>query len=530
VHARRERVARVLTWVRANAAILAIAAVGCVYLIPVQYLGWNQGAHYALVRALANGTPYVDRTRFEVGKGGMADDGTGDLSFIDGHYYAAKSPGLAFEVLPPYLLLKAAGGADPIRESRPKVWYLQLFGALLPALVLLLLVARTADGLEPGFGTAAAVTVGLTTMVLPFATMLFSHVLSATLAFSVFALLWQERRGPPRVLWVGIAGLLAGLAVTTEFPVALVGAIVGLYAIVRRPVLARLGAYAAGAIVGVLPALLFNLWAFGNIFTFSYANVVGDQEANKQGLFGIAGPDFGVLVQLLFSPIGLLVLTPVVLAGAAGLVLIYLRGHRLEALVAGAVAVLYLVLNSGYETPFGGNSPGPRFLVVTLPFLALGLAAAYRAFPLTALGLAIGSGVEMVVLTLTNPLGVDDKAWFHRFATSQFVQTSADLLGIGHGVLLFFLALAAAVGLGLVATARPELRFVDAVRAVFAVVGWVVLVRRAPHLLDDHGPWAALGVAETIVIGVVLLPLAVVRAGELATGLRPSLSRSSPDR
>ena len=158
----------------------------------------------------------------------------------------------------------------------------------------------------------------------------------------------------------------------------------------------------------MLPALLFNLWAFGNPFTFSYANVVGDQDANKRGLFGIAGPDFRTLVELLFSPIGLLVLTPVVLAGAVGLVLVYRRGHRLDAVVAAAVAVLYLVLNAGYETPFGGNSPGPRFLVATLPFLALGLAAAYRSFPLTTFALAVGSGVEMVVLTLTNPLGVDD--------------------------------------------------------------------------------------------------------------------------
>jgi hypothetical protein len=262
----------------------------------------------------------------------------------------------------------------------------------------------------------------------------------------------------------------------------------------------------------VLPALLFNLWAFRNMFTFSYANVVGDQEANKRGLFGIAGPDFGVLVQLLFSPIGLLILTPVVLAGAAGLVLVYRRGHRLEALVAAAVTVLYLVLNAGYETPFGGNSPGPRFLVVTLPFLALGLAAAYRSFPLTTLALAVGSAVEMVVLTLTNPLGTDDQAWFHRFATSQFVETSADLLGTGHGVALFFVALAAAVGLGVLATRRPELRLVDAVRAVLAVGGWIVLVRRAPHLLDNHGPWAALGLAETIVLAVVLVPLAGARS------------------
>lgn len=522
---RHERIARAAAWVRANAAILAIAAVGCVWVIPVQYLGWNQGAHYALVRALASGTPYVDRTRFEVGKGGMADDGTGDLSLIDGHYYAAKSPGLAFAVLPPYLLLKAAGGAKPIRESRPEVWYLQLFGVLLPALLLLVLVARMAGALEAGFGTAAAVTLGLATMVLPFATMLFSHVLSATLAFAAFAVLFRERRGPPRLATVGLAGLFAGLAVTVEYPVALVGAIVGVYALARGPVLARLGAYAAGAFVGVLPALLFNLWAFGNLFTFSYANVVGDQEANKRGLFGVSAPDFGVLVQLLFSPIGLLVLTPVVLAGAVGLVFVYRRGHRAEALVAGAVAVLYLLWNAGYETPFGGNSPGPRFLVVTLPFLALGLAAAYRAFPLTTLALAIGSGVEMVVLTLTTPLLTDDRAWFHRFAAGQFAETINDLLGIGHGVALFFVALAAAVALGVLATARPALGPDDAARAVLAAIGWIVLVRRAPGVLDDHGPWATLGLAGAIALGVVLIPAALLFAGRRAGGLREAVRK-----
>src|SRR4029077_5805783 len=174
------------------------------------------------------------------------------------------------------------------------------------------------------------VTLGLSTMVLPFATMLFSHVLSTTLAFAAFVVLFQERRGPPRLATVGLAGLLAGLAVTAEFPVALVGAIVGLYAIARRPVLARLGADAAGAGVCVLPALLFNIWAFGNPLRFSYANVVGDQEANKRGFFGVSAPDFRTLVELLFSPIGLLVLTPVVVAGAVGLVLVYLRGHRFE--------------------------------------------------------------------------------------------------------------------------------------------------------------------------------------------------------
>ena len=32
-----------------------------------QGAGWNQSAHYALVRALSDGTPQIDRTQYETG-------------------------------------------------------------------------------------------------------------------------------------------------------------------------------------------------------------------------------------------------------------------------------------------------------------------------------------------------------------------------------------------------------------------------------------------------------------------------------
>ena len=499
---------------RKNGGALAIVAIALVYLVPVQYLGWNQGAQYALVRALANGTPRVDQTRFEVGKGGMASDGTGDLSFINRHYYAAKSPGLAFETLTPYFLLKATGRSNPTTESRGQVWYLNLWGALIPAVLLLVLVRYVAERLEPGFGTAAAVTLGLATMVLPFATMLFSHMLSATLAFAAFAVLWRERRGAPRPVAVLCAGLLAGLAATVEFPVAIIGAILCLYAIARPSLPRRLVAYAGGAVIGGLPTLLFNLWAFGSMFKFPYSNVVGEQGANKVGLFGITAPKFHVLVELLFQPIGLLTLTPVVALGAVGLAFLYRRGHRAEALLAATITLVYLLINAGYETPFGGNSPGPRFLVAIMPFLALGLAASYRRIPLTTAALAVGSGVEMVVLTLTNPLGTDDLGWFHRFASGQFVQTVLDLAGIHHGAIpLFFVALVAAVVLALLVTARPEASWRDAVRAPLAVGAWILILHKAPHMLENsgEGPWAAVGLAEAAILVVVLAPQLVGR-------------------
>lgn len=109
------------------------------------------------------------------------------------------------------------------------IWALGIFGCILPAALTLLLVQRLGHALAPGTGTAAAVTIDLGTLLLPFSTLLFDHLLSSTLGFAAFALLWleHERRGTIRVLVAGTAGLLAGYAITCEYPLAIVAAVVG---------------------------------------------------------------------------------------------------------------------------------------------------------------------------------------------------------------------------------------------------------------------------------------------------------------
>ena len=67
--------------------IVAFAAFAVAAVFPMQVNGWNQNAHYALVRALAQGTPTIDKTRTEIG-----DLGTGDVTLVDGHYYSNKAP------------------------------------------------------------------------------------------------------------------------------------------------------------------------------------------------------------------------------------------------------------------------------------------------------------------------------------------------------------------------------------------------------------------------------------------------------
>src|SRR5205823_4123276 len=83
-------------WPTAAVAIVLAAAV------VVQPVGCNQNSHYAAVQSFARGHATIDRYANE----------TCDTSWWHGHFYSAKSPGLALVTVPWYLLLRAAG-ADP---------------------------------------------------------------------------------------------------------------------------------------------------------------------------------------------------------------------------------------------------------------------------------------------------------------------------------------------------------------------------------------------------------------------------------
>jgi hypothetical protein len=367
----------------------------------------------------------------------------------------------------------------------------------------MLLVRRMGDRLEPGYGAAAAVTLGLCTLVLPFSTLYFSHVLAALLGFAAFALLWRAER----LRLVAVAGLLAGLAFATEYPLALGGAVLGVYAISRaragRERMRRGLAYAGGAVLGALPLFVYNQWAFGSFTHLSYANAVKEQGlsghdvlgSNAGGFFGISFPSPKAALDLLFSAKGLLVLAPVLAMGVVGVVLLARRGRRAEAWTIAAVAAVYLIYDSGYWLPFGGGTPGPRFLMPLIPFLALPLALAWRRFPVTTLALAVPSALFMLTATLTFPLIGDDSVgfWKKLIDAANFEPTFVTSLGAGHGwwgiapVLALALGAALLGGLGLRGMPRAA---VDVRQAALAVVGWAAAAFVLPWLL---GGVSALG-------------------------------------
>jgi hypothetical protein len=488
-----------------GSVVLGVIAVAAALV--VQPVGCNQTSHYAAVQSYARGEATIDRYAAE----------TCDTAWWHGHFYSAKSPGMPLATVPWYLLLRAVGAGPQnrylhagypvamLKTSPRAIWQLSLWAVVIPFFVLLLLVRSVVQRFVPGYGTATAAILGLGTLLLPFATLFFSHVLSTCLAFAAFALLLRGRAFP--------AGVVAGLAVVAEYPIAVVAVALLIYAWRRAPW------FAGGLVLGLVPLALFNWWAFGTVGHLSYEDavlvpgrtghdVIG---ANAGGFFGIGAPDARVALELLFTSKGLLVLSPVLLAALAGLAFV----RRAERLLVTAIFLAVLVYSSGYRFPFGGWVPGPRFMIPALPFLALPLAHALRRWPLPVGALAAVSAGAMAIATSAEPLlsNQDTRHWLDRIRDGNFAQTVVSLAGGGHGwlaILPFYaLVVAAAVAAAPLIPWRAARRDVAAAGA--AVAAWALLEHAGPILLRvDRAvdkPWGALALA----LMVAALALAFAR-------------------
>jgi hypothetical protein len=533
-------------------------------------MGWAQMAHFDQVQAFSKGRPEIDQWQWD----------TNDKAWVDGHFYSVKSPGTAALTTLPYMAIKALGGDKLARaavdnEKRtahhqwysdnviplenygynverglrvqaivqhdtPIVWALTLIAAVIPAVLMLLCVRWAADRFVPGYGTAAAITLGVATIVMTFAAEFFSHVISAGLAFAAFCVLMKERDGPPSWKSVALAGLLAGLAVTFEFQTGLVGVVLFGYALSRRVEWPRRSAaYAAGAFAGALPMLAFNLWAFGNPLKLAYGDAVAFPGVtghdvlglNSHGFFGITAPRFDSAVDLLIAGRGLLVLTPIVVMAVVGVLLMRRDGHRAEANTILAVAAVYFLYNSGYWLPFGGGTPGPRFLIPALPFVAVGLAFAYKRLPALTLGLAIPSALMMGIGTVTYALigrqGIG--TWADWLMEGKLEHTVLSAFGVTNAWLAiapFAAAVLMAVVLAIRAT--PSVSLSDFRLAVPAVLAWSCVSAVGPGISGyeisplDRGDSSALWLVAAGLL-LSLGTLAVVRVRERS-------AQSGPDR
>lgn len=504
---------------RARLWIVALAALAFAWASVLQEPGPNQNAHLALVTSIANdGVPSID----------PYERWTRDDAYVDGHFYTAKAPGLALATLPFYLGLKATGlvvNGPPYSVPWPRAedrampyaapWQVGLWGAALPFFLLLLLVRSTAERLVPGHGTIAAVTLGAGSLVATFATLFFDHELSALLGFGAFALLLRDRSR-----FALAAGVIAGLAIDVEFPVAIVAVVLLCYARRRLP-------YLTGVLIGLLPLFAFNTWATGRPWSITYAHAVLEPGrtghdvigANAAGFFGVGLPSLHALVELLVSAKGLLVLTPVWALAVVGLVTLWRSGWRAEAAVSLSVTVLFVLYDAAYYLPFGGFNAGPRFLMPMLPFLAVGLAVAWRDLrgPTFALGLASVVVTTVSILSGSMLVSEDVGTMFHRLIRGGD-QNGPVPLTVFHWFwdarVAALLIVGAVVAVVVLASLPRSLTKRQALLGFLALLAWRVVYTGAPILIKGGEQWWFFAGLLAVVLGSALA--LVIRRKELA--------------
>jgi hypothetical protein len=329
-----------------------------------------------------------------------------DRSVRQGHTYSDKAPLQPMLAVPFYASFRAVGG-EPATEARYSqnlgIWWLTFWTATVPSAILAALMYRMGRRVSLRTGLASSLALFFGSMLLPFAALLFGHALAAALVFAAFSLLVGALT-PGRLAG---AGALIGAAVATEYTAGIAAIILTSLVIWRNRV--ALGWFLAGAVPFALLLGWYHAVAFGSPIAHPYRySAFNEVTAEARGFFAIFSsfnPENGLAVFVSWR--GFLLASPIVLLGLVGLVTFLrsrTRGDAFIAVTAIAMFVGFLLIPLFWTNPWGGDSPGPRYMTPAIPFLVVGVAHAWERFRLAAMYATALSVSTMVLATVTVPL------------------------------------------------------------------------------------------------------------------------------
>ena len=430
-----------------NLGALAVLLL-CSFAYFVGPAAWNQNSRLALTRALVeHGSVQIDDWHVT----------TGDKSYREGHFYSDKAPGVSLLATVPYAglyLVRRVGGGElpqvevqsldpaiseageaPAPEEREPgdalvynpvtlvaLWLCRMIVVSIPSLIagglLFLVMLRELEG-DPRLAIWPSLLWLLATPAFGYACVFYGHQLVAALLLAAFALVVLAPRDTELGAGVGfLVGSLLGWAVLAEYTAAIPVVLIVAWASWRRQL--RFGAWiCAGGLPWAVVLAGYHTWAFGGPFETGYDYVYLEHFAEGMAVnYGIGWPDPAVLVQLLFGTYrGLFYLSPVLLLATWGL------GVRMaerraasrkgypsdeglqvgDLVLAVAICVYYLLLNSGYYMWDGGAALGPRHAVPMLGFLAIGFGPALRRAPFATAVLGFVACAQIILITAAGP-------------------------------------------------------------------------------------------------------------------------------
>jgi hypothetical protein len=217
----------------------------------------------------------------------------------------------------------------------------------------------------------AAVTFAFGSLLWPYARFGFSQPLACLMLLAAVRAAWLGvRRSDPRRL--ALAGVSWSLALLTRHELGL--AILPLTAWIwfsepatRQERRRRFAAFAPGAAAGLGLWLIYNAVRFGNPL---------DSGHLRDPVPGFGSPIASGLLGLLFSPgASIFVYSPVAAFGLAGLAWPLWRRDRATAVWLLSFVATFLCFYATLGNWIGGRSYGGRYLLIVLPFLAVGWAS-----------------------------------------------------------------------------------------------------------------------------------------------------------
>lgn len=295
----------------------------------------------------------------------------------DGHLYSDKGPIQPLLATPFYSVASVVGAesASVVRvQGNLGLWWVTLWSSLVPLLVICGLGIKVAGRL---FDRRRAVLASLGlcggTLLLVYSTQLYAHVLAGALGWGAWLALSRSRtQAGPGTKWVLLAGALVGTAVATEYQLMIVGVVLAVVLIADRT-WRRLAVFVAGGLPFAALLALYQRAAYGGFFTVSYSEK--PEHAADPAILRLPNPVR--FLEVLLGSRGLLIFSPIVAVAVWGLVRLvrHVTGEaRSHAIVGLSVFAGFVLLQSSWQNPWGGEAPGPRYVIPALPFLLVGLA------------------------------------------------------------------------------------------------------------------------------------------------------------
>ncbi len=292
-----------------------------------------------------------------------------DKSVFGGHFYSNKAPGLSFAALPFYEAYRVFLGPAGPGHSTAMFYLLRVSTVSLMCGIALSFFSRRLRRVSAGSGVSAAIlfAVAFGTPFLVYARSFFSHAWVASLIYLAFECI--DRPGARRVFLFG-AGLLAGWAVLSEYPAALLAAVLTVECLRRHGV--RGGSwFFAGALPAAVLLGVYDAHCFGGIFELSSRHEAFGEftKLSRSTLFGFGLPSPRIAWSYLFSPSrGVIFQSPFLLLLPAAYCsrAIAGAGWRAARNVSAAALVMFFVAMCGYENWHGGWALGSRYLVPVL--------------------------------------------------------------------------------------------------------------------------------------------------------------------